>query len=152
MTGIKKPMSSGRIINFTSNQPPAQKINTATNLINKILNNSHKKFYQANINRIHNIFHKNSYPKHLINNLIEKATNNSTSNNKNSPKTNTQQEPQRQFLSVPYIKNLTENKNIRRIIKNDQLTFAHKPNFTLKSIFTKTKTRIKTEHANMLRQ
>lgn len=46
-----KPTSSGRLINYLSSQPTKYKINTAKNLIHKILTISHEKFHDANIEK-----------------------------------------------------------------------------------------------------
>ncbi|XP_036317662.1 uncharacterized protein LOC118732638 [Rhagoletis pomonella] len=66
-----KPTSSGRLINFLSAQPFKYKVNTAKNLIHKVLTISHKQFRDTNINKINNILKSNNYPHHLIQSLLQ---------------------------------------------------------------------------------
>ncbi|XP_036348048.1 uncharacterized protein LOC118757445 [Rhagoletis pomonella] len=65
-----KPTSSGRLINYFSSQPRKYKINTAKNLIHKVLTISHTQFHDANIEKITNILKNNNYPVKLIHELI----------------------------------------------------------------------------------
>ncbi|XP_036347982.1 uncharacterized protein LOC118757371 [Rhagoletis pomonella] len=65
-----KPTSSGRLINYYSSQPTKYKINTAKNLIHKILTTSHTRFHDANIEKINKILICNNYPAKLIRELI----------------------------------------------------------------------------------
>ena len=53
-----------------SSQPKNQKINTAWNSINRVLNISNDKFKKENITKIKSILHKNNYPKNMT--LIQK--------------------------------------------------------------------------------
>ncbi|XP_067617033.1 uncharacterized protein [Eurosta solidaginis] len=66
-----KPLSSGRLINFHSSQPMKYKINTAKNLIKKVLTISDKQFWNTNLQKIDKMLKSNSYPHTLIKNLIE---------------------------------------------------------------------------------
>ncbi|XP_036348032.1 uncharacterized protein LOC118757427 [Rhagoletis pomonella] len=68
-----KPISSGRIINFLSAQPLKYKINTARNLVTKILTISHQRFRHEHVGKIHEILKRNNYPIHMTKNLIEQA-------------------------------------------------------------------------------
>ena len=64
-----KPTASGRIINYHSTQPHNQKINTAYNLINKVLTIIHEQFIIENIKKLKTILKSNDYPLYIIKNL-----------------------------------------------------------------------------------
>lgn len=136
-----KPTASGRIINYHSTQPHNQKINTAYNLINKVLTISHEQFTIENIQKLKTILKNNDYPLYIIKNLIEKQKlqklKNKTADLKNNEKN---------FYSIRFVPTLTDNKTLgETITKNDNATFAYKTNQSLRSIFSKTKDKLKRE-------
>ncbi|XP_055857065.1 uncharacterized protein LOC129919958 [Episyrphus balteatus] len=138
-----KTTASGRMINFLSTQPLQQKINTANNFINKIIQISDIEFKEENIKTIKTILHMNNFPNYLINNLINKTIN-KTNQNKNS-----QQNPDVgntvRYYGISYIPNLTDKRNLNKIINKENVTFAHKSNTTIKQLFTNTKSKIEKE-------
>ncbi|XP_055854557.1 uncharacterized protein LOC129918193 [Episyrphus balteatus] len=140
-----KETASGRMINFHSNQPTKQKINTAQNFINKVLDLSDKRFETDNIRKIKTILKLNDYPNYIINNLFksrtEKLKTNLNNNNNNNTITKSNNNTKK-FFSVPYVPKLTDNRSLHQIIQKENISFAHKSNFTLKPIFTNTKSKI----------
>lgn len=130
-----KSTSSGRIINFNATQPKTQIINTARNFIQRVLDISDKKFHTQNIQKITNILTQNSFPIKLINSLIR-------SYQPFKKKTHGNSNEEKRFYSVKYIPGLTDNKNIKTTIDKTNINFAYKPNKTLSTIFTTTKTPI----------
>ena len=131
-----KDIASGRILNFNSAHTKPQKINTANNLIEKIFRISDKKFLQENIHKIHSILHKNNYPHEIINDLINKHQNRSGHNANNN---NDNIEQPIIYVGVQYIPNLTDNKALKSLIKQENIKFAHRPTETIIKLFTKTK-------------
>ena len=59
-----------RYINFFSNHPINQKINTVTTMRNRILKLSNHAFHDVNLKKLLKIFSNNGYPKELLNKLI----------------------------------------------------------------------------------
>ena len=141
-----KTTSSGRIINYISTQPHYQKINTAYNLINTVIGNSHQQFHEKNFQIITDILRNNNYPNRTIKNLIHRKKNNITKGTNNS----TDKQPIK-YIGIPFIPSLTEEKILTPALKNNNIKLAHKPNHTLNTLFTKTKTRIdKLQQSNVV--
>lgn len=65
-----KPTAKNRILNFLSAHNITMKINTAKGMLNRIFGLSEKCFWNKNEELATNILLKNSFPKHLIRNLI----------------------------------------------------------------------------------
>lgn len=49
-------------------------MNTATNFIKRVLDNSNEEFHRNNIRKIRNILRKNDFPFNTIDNLIKSVT------------------------------------------------------------------------------
>lgn len=138
----RKDISSSRIINFLSTHPPQQIINTAKNLISKILDISHIKFHPQNINKIKDILKQNNFPIHQINTLVQQyfKQKNSTQNRLKTVETN------KQYFSTQYVPNLT-NKLQRLITDHDNkilLASRISNNLKNKNCFSHTKDKIPT--------
>ncbi|XP_017467204.1 PREDICTED: uncharacterized protein LOC108359743 [Rhagoletis zephyria] len=134
-------VASSRMINFNSNYPWALKKNTAINFITKVYSLSDPEFIEDNRAKIKNIVFKNAYPSGVIETLITTAINkmkcnNNITINKNNTKT---------YTGVAYIPNLTDNKTLGKIIKNNNICYAHKPHNTIRNIYTKSKGKINNE-------
>ena len=138
-----KPTSSGRMINYLSTQPHNQKLNTAFNFINKVLTTSHDTFLDNNIKKIRNTLMKNNYPTYIINNLLDKFYH--KKQNTIYPPLDSQTSDNAQFFSITFIPTLTDSNKLKEIIDSERVKFAHKPNFTLRSVFTQKKDRIEKE-------
>lgn len=140
-----KPTSSGRIINYNSYQPKKMKINTAYNLISKVIDISDKEFRDNNTTRLKQILQQNDYPPNITKTLINKKLNskNNTTNNTNTTRDNSNID--KKFVSIPYINNLTDNNSLRKMFPESNIIFAHKSNTTLKQIFKSAKDKIHKE-------
>ena len=137
-----KPTSSGRMMNYLSTQPQNQKLNTAFNFINKVLTISHDKFKDDNIKKIRTTLRKNNYPTKITNNLLDKYFNKKT----NKKLTQSDLPPDdSQYFSISFIPTLTDNNQLKEIISSEKIKFAHKPNFTLRSIFSQKKDKIENQ-------
>ncbi|XP_017485941.1 PREDICTED: uncharacterized protein LOC108374476 [Rhagoletis zephyria] len=134
-----KPTSSGRLINYLSSQPLKYKINTARNLIHKVLTISHQQFRDTNIKKINKILVSNNYPHHLIQSLIKQKTSEINNEIKRVPDTKTPNDNKR-YYSVTYIPRFYQQFNDDINTNNLNVTLAYRSNCTLSSIFTKTKT------------
>ncbi|XP_075167527.1 uncharacterized protein LOC142239619 [Haematobia irritans] len=130
----QKPTASGRIINFYSKHPKRIIINTANNLIHRVLTISDKEFHAKNKERIKQILAKNNFPKYLANNLI-----NSKKNNKEFDEHQTKT---KSYKSLTYIPNVSERIENSNIFDKEKFTIAHKTNNTLKELFTNPKTKL----------
>lgn len=69
-----KPTSSGRTINYYSNQPTHQKIAIVYNLVDRAIQLSHTDYHLENLDKVHKILSQNEYPnffatKHINNRL-----------------------------------------------------------------------------------
>ncbi|XP_075158033.1 uncharacterized protein LOC142231303 [Haematobia irritans] len=127
----QKPTASGRIINFYSKHPKRIIINTANNLIHRVLTISDKEFHAKNKERIKQILAKNNFPKYLANNLI-----NSKKNNKEFNEHQTKTKSYKSLTYIPNVSERIENSN------KEKFTIAHKTNNTLKGLFTNPKTKL----------
>lgn len=131
-----KNIASGRIINYNSNQPKSQIINTAKNLINKVSEICDVQYNNNNMEKLTKILKDNSFPKHIINNLtkLHKFPQNNRNGNPNMNN--------KKYFSTKYIPGLTDSNNIKFTINKNNTILAYKPNKTLNTIFTNTKTPI----------
>lgn len=148
-----KETSSGRIMNYNATQPKSQIINTAKSLIHKILTLSDEQYHDDNIIRITRILINNSFPKNLINHLIKDSKRKINSNKhnvaKNVPVINIDDNERRKtFFSVKYIPGLIDNQTLKTTLATQDICFAYRPNQTLSTIFSKTKTPIEQQQQN----
>lgn len=140
MDWYAKSTASGRMMNFKSNQHISQKINTATNFIKKVFTISDDRFKQKNKTIILDTLKQNNFPVYLINNLIEKYEKNINEHvdgNTNTIESNTTQN--KKFFSLTYHNNL--DKEIKKILANDEIKIASKPNDTNRKLFKKIKSK-----------
>jgi len=99
-----KETASGRVLNYYSNHPIKQKLNTATNMIWKTFTLSNETFHRENTERLEEILRKNAFPDHVIKRLIrETKAKIKRSNNK----TTVQETTDKRFVGVTYIPKLT---------------------------------------------
>jgi uncharacterized membrane-anchored protein YjiN (DUF445 family) len=68
----QKPTATNRILNFHSNHPKHQKMNTAEGLLHRAMTLCSDKFVQKNIDTARNTLKENSYSSKTINQLIGK--------------------------------------------------------------------------------
>lgn len=132
-----KSNASNRMLNYYSNHPENQKVNTAYNLVNRILTLSSDCYYRRNIDLIYNILISNNYPESIIKRVINSYRQKGThSNPTQSPTLNNTQTT---YKSLTYIKGLSE--KVNKIVKtyNNNIKIAHKSNVRLQNIFTRLK-------------
>ncbi|XP_067617449.1 uncharacterized protein [Eurosta solidaginis] len=144
MNWYTKSIASGRLINYHSNHPWKQKINTATSMIRKVALLSEKEYIEENMKKTKNILFKNCYPSTFIDRLINNTINRISQNPDNLPPDNTN----KKYIGVTYIPGLTDNQILHKIINNKNINYAHKPNNTLNYIFTKIKDPIPKDQQN----
>lgn len=152
----QKKIASGRIINFNSTQPKSQIINTAKSLLYKIFTISDEQFHLKNINIATKLLINNSFPKKLIQDLIDETNlkiqhekNKSTPNN-DLQNDNIEIDKTKMFYSVQYIPGLTDSKTLKTTINDEKVCFAYKSNTTLSAIFSNIKTPIEKQQQHNL--
>lgn len=128
----QKPTSSGRYINYFSNHPMTQKVNTVIAMKNRIMHISDEKFLKTNLKKLLNIFLNNGYPKRLLNRLIfntsfydgalEAVTTNDI-----------------KYKKLPYVPKLTEDVIKRLKHNSSNIRIAKYNSITVGDIFSKTK-------------
>ncbi|XP_075157659.1 uncharacterized protein LOC142230926 [Haematobia irritans] len=133
----QKPTASGRIMNYFSQHPKRIVINTAKNLINRVLNISDKEYHSKNKSIIRDILHNNNFPKYLINDLISQFKPEGKKQNENKNEETI-------YKSLVYVNKLSERITNSEIFDKGQYTLAHKSNNTLKKLFSNMKTKIPT--------
>lgn len=136
---FRKSTSSDRLLNYYSNHPEKQKINTAYNFVNRVLGLSSECYHKKNIQKIYHTLKNNNYPnkiiKSTINSWIQKTTLplHTTENNTH---TNTEHKT---YKSLTYINGLSEKINKITRTYTDKIQIAHKSNVCIQNIFTKLK-------------
>lgn len=145
-----KDVAVGKMLNFHSNHPRYQIMNTATNLLKRAISLSSPQFVNKNVERAKTMLSENSFPAKSIAKMVHKVfhtTNTSNalnhtcsdSPNRDSPTDNRIQS----FRSIPFCKNITD--NITNILMKNcpQLKIAHKPLNQLRNeIFSNMKQKI----------
>jgi len=118
----RKLTNSGRYLNFFSNHPIEHKKGVVMNLFDRTLWLSHPNFQEKNMVETINILINNGYPLQLIfstiNNRIKYL---STSGIKQHPKEE-RSSNNKQFFTIPYVKNISE--NFKRVAKKYNLNLA----------------------------
>lgn len=139
----QKPTSSGRIINYFSKHPKRIIINTAKNLIDRILKISDNRFHKKNKEIIRNILKDNSFPNKLICKLIKQY------NIKKSRNVDEILEP-KVYKSLTYVPGFSERIENSNIYNKSKYKMAHKINNNGR-LFTKTKDSLKkSEMSNLV--
>lgn len=86
------------------------------------------------------ILQQNNYPLNLIKTLINRKIKPKNDGAKNRSTNNATID--KKYISIPYINNLTDNNSLRKIIPDNNITFAHKSNYTSKHLFKNAKDRV----------
>ncbi|XP_039428895.2 uncharacterized protein LOC120412472 [Culex pipiens pallens] len=150
----QKPIASGRFLDFHSFHPLNQKLNTATNLINRINTFSTNLSDQQKVKIMDNQLKINNYPRALRNRLINHR-NTRRINPPVDPVQNDQTTPtqhlQHTYRSIAYIPTLTE--QVKKQLKKDypHIKLATRNIKTTKTMFTQMKdTTHKEDHKNVI--
>ena len=132
---------SGRYLNFNSSLPFSYKRNTIKIITDKILELSDPEFHEKNFQLLKDTLVKNGYPKRLINDVIEKTMNGTTTELDDN---NTKGKEKTKFVSIPYIKGLFE--KIRYVFKDTDTEIVGRGGNNLgRNIFSKLKSKIPKE-------
>lgn len=139
----QKPTASGRIINYYSKQNKRIILNTAKNLIERILTISDKEFHLKNIKKIREILQYNDFPNKLISKLIYNFKNNNViANQIREPKI---------YKSLIYIPEISERLEKAKIFDANKYTMTYKSYNTLNKLFSKPKDKLdKFEKSNVV--
>jgi hypothetical protein len=123
----KKPIASGRILNYLSTHPIMHKINTALGLIHRIYSLDKNSTDENKNKNIMNHLKNNNYPPSLIKILIRRFKNKKRMNLEDRTN-NDVIENSKYYRSIPYIKNLSE--KVAKFLKNNKkdlhLTYSNK--------------------------
>lgn len=141
----QKPTSSGRIINYFSNHPKTIIMNTANNLVKRVLSISDKDFHNQNIKKIKTILKKNDFPSNVIDNIINSNKQRTLCTSKIDT-----EEP-KIYKSMTYIKQLSERMKNSNIFDRKTYKIAQKTTSTLRMLFSNTKSKVdKMEKSNVV--
>lgn len=137
----QKPTSSGRIVNYYSSQAKNIILNTAKNLVHRVLSISDEEFHKENIKKVRNILKNNSFPENIIRTLA-KSNKKTTHNEDQAPKI---------YKSMVYIPKLSERFEKANIYNKEKYKTAPKTTNTLRKLFTNTKSKIeKSDMSNLI--
>lgn len=140
----QKPTASGRIVNFFSKHPKRIIINTAKNLINRILNLSDIEFHKNNLRKIRDILSDNNFPIKLTNKLISDYQ-------KSKEKCIRASETPFIYKTLTYVPGISERFENLKLFKDQNIKIAHKTENNLTQIYSKTKDKIpKMEKSNVI--
>ncbi|XP_058827592.1 uncharacterized protein LOC131687518 [Topomyia yanbarensis] len=131
----RKPVASGRILNYLSFQPLTQKLNTAMGFIARVFRLSTCKSEIEKKQMVREYLRNNNYPSGLINRLINRIINQQVS----AESERIPESEKMEFRSLHHVDGLTPalSKIIQRNHKNVSLSF--KCTKTISSLFTKLK-------------
>ncbi|XP_050515045.1 uncharacterized protein LOC126890234 [Diabrotica virgifera virgifera] len=152
----RKPISSGRYINYWSYHKYNTKINLIKQMKNRILQISDQSFHNKNLKLIRQLFLDNSYPNTLLTKLLFNTTNDTLPGTQTNPvhipqkinptidTTNAILTP-RKYFKLPFIQDLTP--KLTRIFKSvdENIKIANYTVLTVGSIFTKIKDKTPTD-------
>lgn len=130
----RKPYSSGRMLNYFSNNPPSHKINILKGTLYRMLKLSDKKFWDKNLNIFNNMAKLNNYPKSLVLKIIHNinqtpSTTVPQTRNINQLTTHNNNE---KFYPLTY---LPIYNNIKTLFRRHNITIVPKTNNNLSAIY-----------------
>lgn len=136
---FKKKLASDRILNYHSYHHTRYKINTAKELIHRVVTLSDRIFWATNRTEIINILTKNNYPLSLTYRLLREKTgiNNPIKIIITKPLDDTMI-----YCSMKYIRGLSENLMKLFTTHFDNIKISTKSIITLQGLYTKTKEKI----------
>lgn len=134
----QKDIASKRILNYYSHHPNSQIINTASNLINRVLHLSSPEYHNKNIKIVRKTLTLNNYPTRIINKLINTESNKYETINTHLNITPTQKSS-KIYKSMTYVKGISE--QISNVIKvySEDVQLAYKSKNSLNGVFSKLK-------------
>lgn len=143
----KKPIASGRLLNFYSIHPLAQKMSVLYGFIDRVMRLSSPCFHAEEKVRILEMLGNNGYPRNLVNTVLNKYC-----ERRNSVENVDSREASR-YVSMMYIKGISEHASKLVRANTNDLKIAFKSRFNVGLFFDKLKDRIPTElMANVIYQ
>lgn len=141
----RKPMSSGRYINWSSYHPMNMKINLIRNLKSRISKISHESFRDKNLKILEDLLIKNGYPIKWLKKIIYNIPNIQEFNEANRNETLTEElniidQNEIKYITLPFDKDLT--KRLKSLIPKDKFKIATSNIKTIRLLFTKVKDQI----------
>lgn len=134
----RKPVSSGRMLNYHSIHPMNQKLSAALGLIDRVHRLSDDRFIGNNKSVIKDILMRNDYPLRLINRLMNRY--NQRRNSTLSPNsTDGSSTTLKKYFSLPYVPKISQSiaKSITSVCDNVKVAF--KSNSNVGGLFSKLK-------------
>ena len=142
----RKPMASGRMLNYHSIHPMNQKLSAALGLIDRVNRLSDDRFKKDNDSLIRDLLLRNDYPIRLINRLMNRYynRNNSTATNTTAHGTNA---TATKYFSLPYVPNVSRliAKSITDACDNVKVAFRNSNNVSC--LYSKLKDKTPLEEA-----
>lgn len=125
-----KPSNSGRVMNFKSETSRSYKVSTIKNLLHRVINLSAPQFHEENLNKIRDLLDMNSYPRTLVNKIINEYSPVNTSD------AYREEEQTKRYFRFPYIPSLSYNvaNTIKEKLPNYKLVFYNLK--TVRSLFS----------------
>nr|XP_022911173.1 uncharacterized protein LOC111422201 [Onthophagus taurus] len=137
-----KPTYSGRYINFHSNHPLNQKLNTVVAMVNRVRSISDVRFLDSNLKKLRDIFVNNGYPIGLVNRIL--YHNGTYHRNISQPSEGDDQHdisslpgPRTHFVKIPFVPRLTD--KLVSVLRCDSVRFAKCNSLPLSTCFSRTK-------------
>lgn len=141
---FQKPTASGRIINFFSKHPKRVIVNTANNLIKRVLNISDDEFHRKNKEKIKHILRNNSFPTKFAKKLIRNFE-------KLNPTYIISTETPSIYKALTYVPKISERLEKSKLFDAEKYKMAHKTTHNLGKLYSNTKDRIdKWEESNVI--
>lgn len=140
----RKPVASGRLLNYQSFHPFPQKLSTAKGFIHRVLTLSSPDYRIENERTIVEILTQNGFPKKLIHRLIN-VHNRRTANSQQNSLANTDAI---RFYSMPYVAGLSE-RYIRAVKRGaSNVSIALRSNNKMGRMFSTLKDKLPPEKTN----
>ncbi|XP_070066125.1 uncharacterized protein [Drosophila virilis] len=128
----RKPIASGRILNFNSNHPKSMIINTALGCMNRMMKISDTIYHKEIEHEIKELLTKNDFPPNIIKTLLKRRQ-----IERKKPT-----EPAKIYKSLIYVPRLSERLTNSDCYNKQDIKVAHKPTNTLQKFFNKIKSKI----------
>ncbi|XP_050514156.1 uncharacterized protein LOC126889678 [Diabrotica virgifera virgifera] len=145
----RKPISSGRYLNFWSYHKYSMKLNLVKEMKNRVLKISDTTFHTKNLKILYTLFIENSYPSTLLQKILFNTPQNSSSLLRNEENISLSQDmigpvdplPKQtaiRYVSLPYIKDICL--KLSRIFSSiENIKIAFKTVLTVNKVFSKLK-------------
>lgn len=125
----RKPISSGRLLNYRSLHPLNQKIGTVVGFIDRVMRLSDRRFFETNTEIIVQLLRDNDYPMKLINRLLHRyittrANTTATIVDQPTAATVTGELAIKRYFSLPYVPNVSERivRSVKSIMANVEIS------------------------------